>query len=432
MVAMKEVLKRIVGTILAFEARILLARKKPKIIGVTGNVGKTSTKDAIYSVVRTKVQARKSEKSYNSDIGVPLTILGLVNAWGSPVGWFVNVIEGLFIALFSREYPEWLVLEMGVDRPGDMKSLATIARPDIVVLTRFPDVPVHVEYFKTSEAVIAEKMELVRALKPKGIIIFNNDDDNIRNALKDDAHQRIGFGRQTKSPYMSSREQVLYENSLPVGYEFIITHGAESAHIKINDSLGPHYAYSATAAAAVGGTLGISLTESTQALIEHITPPGRMRLIKGIHGTTIIDDTYNSSPLAVEQAIETLSGIHGAKRKIAVLGDMLELGRFSVKEHEKAGRLVATKVEALMTVGVRARSIAESARDGGLKNTRIIEHADSDAAAKDLAALIKPGDVILIKGSQGVRMEKIVKAIMENPSEAPNLLVRQDPVWQTK
>lgn len=432
MVAMKEVLKRIVGTILAFEARILLARKKPKIIGVTGNVGKTSTKDAIYSVVRSRVQARKSEKSFNSDIGVPLTILGLTNAWGSPVGWFINIVEGLFIALFSREYPEWLVLEMGVDRPGDMKSLASIARPDIVVLTRFPDVPVHVEYFKTSEAVIAEKMELVRALKQEGIIIFNNDDENIRNALNNDAHQKIGFGRLTKSPYMTLGENVVYENSLPVGYEFTITHGAERANIKITDSLGLHYAYSATAAVAVGGILGISLSDGAKALAGHATPPGRMRLIKGVHGTTIIDDTYNSSPLAVEQAIETLSSIHGAKRKIAVLGDMLELGRFSVKEHEKVGRLVATKVDALMTVGVRARSIAESARDGGLKDTRIIEHGDASAAAKDLVALIKPGDVILIKGSQGVRMEKIVKAVMENPSDAQNLLVRQDQMWQTK
>lgn len=409
-----------------------MSRKRPRIIAVTGNVGKTSTKDAIYTVIRSHVRARKSEKSFNSDIGVPLTILGLQNAWGSVFGWLYNIFEGLMIALFSREYPEWLVLEMGVDRPGDMKRLAALARPDIVVLTRFPDVPVHVEYFSSPEAVIEEKMELVRALGPEGIVVFNNDDENIRKALKEMDMQMIGYARKNPSPYQAMADRVVYAEGTPTGSAFMLSHGQESAPVEIMGSLGTHTAYSAAAAAAVGGLLGIPLSEAAAALHEHDTPPGRMRLIKGTKETIIIDDTYNASPLAMEQAIEALGSLTGAKRRIAVLGDMLELGRFSVKEHEKVGQFLALKVDALLTVGIRARSIALSAHEAGLKETRILEAQNADAAAETLLSLIKPGDAILVKGSQSMRMERIVSALMAEPDRAPDLLVRQDSIWKSK
>jgi UDP-N-acetylmuramoyl-tripeptide--D-alanyl-D-alanine ligase len=426
----KEMLKRAIERILFYEAKILLSRKKPKVIGITGNVGKTSTKDAIYTVIRGKVQARKSEKSFNSDIGVPLTILGLPNAWSSPVGWIINIVEGLMIALFAREYPEWLVLEMGVDRPGDMKRLATLVQPDIVVLTRFPDVPVHVEYFRTPEAVMDEKMELVLALKEGGTVIFNNDDPNIRERVLRHEVTAIGFGRTTPSPYMASEGTIIYEGTVPVGYEYSIEHAGKRVPIRIMGSLGTHNAYTACAAFAVAGALDISLEEAAKAYVEHTTPPGRMRIIPGMNGVTLIDDTYNAAPLAVMEGIEALSRVSLGKRRIAVIGDMLELGRFSVKEHEKIGRMLVTKVDALMTVGVRAKSIAESARDGGMKDSRIIEVGDAEHAAEGLAALVKPGDVVYVKGSQRMRMEKIVKALMAEPARASELLVRQDVMWQ--
>ena len=429
---MKEVFKHLVTVVLTFEARLLLARKKPKIIAVTGNVGKTSTKDAIYTVIRGHVRARKSEKSYNSDIGVPLTILGLPNAWSNPFGWIRNLIEGLFIALFTRQYPDWLVLEMGVDRPGDMKRLVNLAHPDIAVLTSFPDVPVHVEYFGSKEAVIEEKMTLPRALGENGVVIFNADDENIRTALKDFSHQLIGFGAVQPAPYMTTAAKVLYDQDLPSGYEFTLSHGSESGVVSITGSLGLHFEYAAAAAAAVGGALGISLSDAIAALEKHAMPPGRMRLIRGVEGSMLLDDTYNASPLAVQQALETLSSVTGAKRKIAILGDMLELGRLSVAEHQKIGQLVATNVDALMTVGIRARGIASSAREAGMKESRVIEYTDAEAAGADLPHLLKPGDVVLIKGSQGMRMERIVYAVMAEPERAGELLVRQDILWGKK
>jgi UDP-N-acetylmuramyl pentapeptide synthase len=155
-----------------------------------------------------------------------------------------------------------------------------------------------------------------------------------------------------------------------------------------------------------------------------------MRLIPGKKGTMLIDDTYNAAPLAVMEGIDALAKISLAKRRIAVLGDMLELGRFSVKEHEKIGRMLITKVDALMAVGVRAKSIADAARDGGMKDSRIIEVGDAEAAAEALLGLIKEGDAVYIKGSQRMRMEKVVKALMAEPERAGELLVRQDTVWQ--
>ena len=162
---MKNLFKSIVVNILVFESKILLRRHHPTIIAITGSVGKTSMKDAIYSILKRHYSTRKSEKSFNSDIGVPLTVLGLPNAWNNPFLWLKNIIDGFFVAFFSKDYPEYLILETGIDRPGDMSKLTSWMKPDFVVLTRLPDIPVHVEYFSDPQAVIDEKNEAGRSLK---------------------------------------------------------------------------------------------------------------------------------------------------------------------------------------------------------------------------------------------------------------------------
>ena len=141
---MKEIFKKFVVAALTFEAQVLLKRTRPKIVAITGSVGKTSTKDAVYAVLKEHVHARKSEKSFNSDIGVALTVLGLSNGWNNPFLWVKNIFDGALHALFQSNYPKVLILEMGVDRKGDMKRLTQWIKPDVVVVTRLPDVPVHV------------------------------------------------------------------------------------------------------------------------------------------------------------------------------------------------------------------------------------------------------------------------------------------------
>lgn len=426
---MKQIFKHIVVAILTFEAKILLKRHKPMVIAVTGSVGKTSMKDAIYSILKKQYAARKSEKSFNSDIGVPLAVLGLPNAWNNPFLWTKNIIDGFLIAFFSREYPTHLVLETGVDRPGDMKKLTSWLKPNMVVLTRFPDVPAHVEFFSTPEAVVAEKMVLVEALHPEGVVIYNNDDTIIQTQMAGVRQSTIGYGRELMTQYKASSDQVIYHDDVPVGMSFMLDHIGQSAQVRVMGSIGLPLVYVYGGAIAVAVECGVPLQDAVDALSAHVPPAGRMRILKGIKGSIIIDDTYNASPVAVEQALQTLKEMKHAKRKIAVLGDMLELGRYSATAHEKVGELAASSVDALFTLGVRSRKIAETAQEHGLHDSVIFQHEDVAKAGKELQLYLEPGDVVLVKASQGVRAERVVEEVMAEPEYAEDLLVRQDTAW---
>src|SRR3989344_2174761 len=173
---MREVFKKVVVTLLRWEARAVLRKYHPKIVAVTGSVGKTSTKDAIFAVMAQSMHVRKSEKSFNSEVGLPLTILGLENAWGNPLRWLANLLYGLFVIVFHTKYPEWLVLEVGADRPGDISSLRGWLTTDVVVITRLPEVPVHVEFFESPQQVVEEKASLIDTLKPGGALLLYADD----------------------------------------------------------------------------------------------------------------------------------------------------------------------------------------------------------------------------------------------------------------
>src|SRR3989338_1007594 len=158
---MKNIFKKTVVWIITLQARAVLRKYKPKIVAVTGSVGKTSTKDSIYSVLSKGARVRKSEKSFNSEIGLPLTILGAPNAWNNPFRWLQNIIDGVFMLVFNAQYPEWLVLEVGADRPGDIRSLAKWLPVDVAVITLLPEMPVHVEFFDSPDAVIEEKAAIM-------------------------------------------------------------------------------------------------------------------------------------------------------------------------------------------------------------------------------------------------------------------------------
>jgi UDP-N-acetylmuramoyl-tripeptide--D-alanyl-D-alanine ligase len=429
---MKNVLKKIVVAVLTFEAKVLLKRTKPTIIAITGSVGKTSTKDAIFSILKNHKKARKSQKSFNSEIGVPLSILGLPNAWDNPFSWFKNFFDGFIIAFFSQNYPEVLVLECGVDRPGDMANLTAWMKPDIVVMTRLPDVPAHVEYFVTPEAVVAEKMELLKALKPDGVFIYNHDDMKLQQAATEVRQQAIGFARYLPTHYMASADAIVYHNDEPVGSTFTLSHLSESVQIKVAGSIGLQNSYVVAAACAVAAQFDIGLDEVAGSIEMHASPAGRMRMIPGIKGSLIIDDTYNSSPVALEAALTSLSEIRGAKRKIAIIGDMLELGQFSSRAHEKIGELVPKCADVLFTIGVRARKVAETAVEFGLHEKFVFQYDDSEKAGRELQNFIQPGDVIMVKASQGIRAEKVVEEVMAHPELASQLLVRQDASWKTR
>jgi UDP-N-acetylmuramoyl-tripeptide--D-alanyl-D-alanine ligase len=429
---MKNLFKKSIVAILTFEAKILLKRHKPRIVAITGSVGKTSTKDAIYVVLKNHLHTRKSEKSFNSDIGVALTVLGLHNGMNNPFLWIKNIVDGALHAIFTRHYPEVLVLEMGVDRKGDMKRLTQWIKPDVVVLTRLPDVPAHVEYFTSPQEVVDEKMTLVYALTDDGAFVYNNDDEKIQQYLPEVRQNAFGFSRYSLSHFTASADTVIYDGASPIGMEFTLTHVKDRVKTKVLGSLGVQHTYIYGAAVAMGSLFGISLEDAAHALTTHTPPPGRMRVLQGIKNTVVIDDTYNSSPVAAEHAIQSLHELKTTGRKIAVLGDMLELGQFSVREHEKVGEFLSKKVDMLFTIGVRARKIAEGALELGLSEKVIFQYDDIEKLIEELRPQLQANDIVLVKASQGIRAEKVVRAIMREPEKAEELLVRQDDIWEQK
>ncbi|HVV15418.1 MAG TPA: UDP-N-acetylmuramoyl-tripeptide--D-alanyl-D-alanine ligase [Candidatus Paceibacterota bacterium] len=429
---MQAFFKKSVARLLKLEARLVLRKYKPRIVAVTGSVGKTSTKDAIYAVVSKGVYARKSQKSFNSEIGLPLTVLGQPNAWRNPFRWIENLFDGLMLYVLPRRYPEWLVLEAGADRPGDISSLSSWLPVDIAVITRLPEVPVHVEYFDSPEAVKEEKASLIRALKEGGSLVLYADDKEVAGLRERAATARVTtFGFHEDADVRAHDARVsLDEHGRPAGMVSQITMAGKTAELVVKGALGAHALLPALAAAGVGLAMGKGEGEILESLKGYEPPHGRMHLIPGLKGTLIIDDTYNSSPAAVEAALAALALVPG--RKIAVLGDMLELGRHSVDEHRKAGAWAAKVADALITVGFRARDIAEGALDSGMRDSQILQFEDAGPAGKELELMLQAGDIILIKGSQSMRMERMVEEIMLNPEQAPHLLVRQDAEWKKR
>ncbi len=430
---MKDIFKKIISKTMELEARMVLRKYKPKIVAVTGSVGKTSTKDAIYTAMSGSFFVRKSEKSFNSDIGIPLTILGCQNAWSNPLMWIKNILVGLSSIIFKEKYPEWLVLEVGADRPGDIRKITKWLKPDIVVITKFAKVPVHIEFFESRDDLINEKWYLVRALKTGGTLVINADDEDSVEMSKDFSGQIIKYGFDNPANVKAENLDYLYEdgesNKKVMGISFRINYEGNSLPMFVRGSVGIPNIYSILASVAVGFVNKINPVKINEMFAEHDTPKGRMKLIKGIKGSTIIDDTYNSSPLAVASALQTLNDIKTKGRKIAVLGDMMELGKLSSEEHYNAGKIAGEFCDLILTVGMRSKKLAEGALDANLDEGKIFQYDDSVTAGKEFQNEIKEGDLILVKGSQSMRMEKFVLEIMAEPEKAEELLVRQEEEW---
>ena len=327
---MKSLFKNWLIAILKCEARLALIRYRPRIVAITGSVGKTSTKDAIAYALAPFFSVRKSEKSFNSDFGVPLTILGLKNAVNNPFLWFTNLVVGAVRAVWPEKGLDWLVLEVGAGGPGGIKKFAKMLAPDIVVVTCFPAVPVHVEYFSSPEAVIAEKTELVRAVREGGVLVLNADDEKVhslKNAFPN--LQAVLFSANTVADVRGADYEVMYETGLPVGISFRVLAGEQSLAVKVRGVLGRHLMQPVLAAFAVARSLGLDLWRAADTFQRFATSPGRMRLISGVNNSLIIDDSYNASPIAVKEALTALGSLAVRGRKVAVLGVMAELRAFT-------------------------------------------------------------------------------------------------------
>jgi UDP-N-acetylmuramoyl-tripeptide--D-alanyl-D-alanine ligase len=431
---MKTIFKKTVVSLLTLEAKAVLRKYKPKIVAVTGTVGKTSAKDAIYTALSRTLNVRKTKKNQNSEFGLPLTILGEENPveTRSPLAWLKVLAHGLDLILMPHHYPEWLVLEVGADHPGDIQMAMAWVHPDVSVVTKLARVPVHVEFFPSVKEVIWEKSFLIRALSEKGTAVLNADDEDVRAFKELTGAPAIFFGSAPDADVSAENYEVaLDDRGMPTGIRFEVLHRptGERFQVLLRGTLGSHLMYPILAALAVTEAVGENVASAAKAFRTHEPSPGRMRLIEGVGGSLIIDDTYNSSPVALEEALKTLGDLSD-HRRIAVLGDMLELGKYSIDEHKKAGILACENADVLITIGQRMIYAAESARETGMQDVR--ECADSHEAAEYLTSIVRKGDIVLVKGSQGVRAERVVLALMEHPEDAEKLLVRQDAEWRVR
>jgi UDP-N-acetylmuramoyl-tripeptide--D-alanyl-D-alanine ligase len=430
---MKTNFKKIIAYILKTEARLIVWKYKPKIIAITGSVGKTSTKDAVYAVFSKVAYVRKSEKSFNSEIGLPLTILGCPNGWRNPLVWFLNIWKGLWLFIWPNKYPAWLVLEVGIGKPGDMYDVASWLKTDAVIMTAIGETPVHIEFFNSRKHLVEEKSQLIKTLKKDGLLILNADDDTVLNMKTETKNRTVTYGFKEGANILGSGDSISYSFSgLPEGIIFRIDVDGKSFPVVIDGVFGRNHVYASLASLALASGLNFNMLEAAHALKNYDVPPGRMRLLNGINEALIIDDTYNSSPFACEFALKTLGEVKNTGRKIAVLGDMLELGKHTGEAHKNIGKITKENCDILIVVGPRSQSIKEGAIEAGMNTENIFEFLSSYEAGDFMKTFTQKGDLILVKGSQGMRMERVVSAILLDQKNKEKLLVRQDAEWLKK
>ena len=416
-------MQKLLKLILKFLARRVIERYQPTVIGITGSVGKTTAKDAIYSVLSRKFWVRKNEENYNNEIGVPMTILGIEPEKFKSITYKLSAITSSLWLSFGwpkSSYPRTLVLELAADKPGDIQYLADIVKPQVGVVTAVGEVPVHVEFYASSQDVAKEKSQLIKSLPMhNGLAVLNYDDQTVLDMKEKTKTDVITFGfSNLASIWASDISYFISEDSKNIGgLSFKINHGSTFIQAKVNNLIAIHQLYGILAATAVGLHFGINLIDISGAVENIELPHRRMNLLHGIKGSVIIDDTYNASPLSMHAALDTLRDFARARtelgykgRRVAVLGDMKELGKYEVAAHRTIGNLAAERCDLLITVGAAGKLIADSAANQMAKEN-LMSFDTSEEAKLKVQELIQEGDVVLVKGSRAMEMEKIVEEI---------------------
>lgn len=418
-------------------AKKILHRYAPTIIGVTGSVGKTTTKEMIVAVLSARMRVRGTIKSYNNELGLPLSIIGASTPGRSLLGWIRTIARAYRIS-WSHDptFPQVLVLEMGADHPGDISHLMAIAPPTIGVLTAVA--PAHLAFYASVEAIADEKSTLIKALPRHGVAVLNTDDDRVwaSRTLTDAPAIGVGFGENAavRAVHVEDFLNTNAESSMLGGIRGTLVADGKQQPFIIPHVLGKPQVRALLSAAAIGLYYGMSLEDIIESVKKYIPPPGRMRLLPGIKKTIIIDDSYNASPVSMKSALETLTRVVEDEHVVryAVLGDMRELGNSSPAYHAEIGQLVPRAADVLITVGVETLALGTAAVAAGLPKDAWIQAKDATEAGKILQDRIQSGDVILFKGSQNtIRLERAIKEIMAEPLRAKELLVRQSAEWDS-
>jgi UDP-N-acetylmuramoyl-tripeptide--D-alanyl-D-alanine ligase len=346
-------------------------------VGITGSVGKSSTKELTWAVLRQRFKTLKSPGNLNNEIGLPLTLLDL------------------------DESHERVVLEMGMYDVGEIHALCAIALPHVGVMTNIG--PTHLERLKTVERIAQAKSELVQALPADGVAILNHDDPFVRPMAHQTQARVFTYGLTPEAELWADA----IESEGLEGIRFVLHYQNEAIHAKV-PLLGRHSVHTSLRAAAVGLVENMTWHEIMSGL-QDSSIQLRLVSVPGINGATLLDDTYNASPVSTIAALNLLDDLSG--RKIAVLGDMAELGDYEEEGHRKVGCRAASTVDLLVAVGRRASLMAKEARACGLPSDAVVEVETNSQAITHLRQIVLNGDIVLVKGSRAMAMEEIVAAL---------------------
>jgi len=368
-----DALQRLAGTV--------TSTLRPRVVGITGSVGKTTTKEFTAQILSSTYSVLKSEGNFNNHLGLPLSLLRL------------------------EDHHEVAVLEYGMSAPGEITALTRFAPPDIALITNVR--PVHLKFFPDIRGIARAKQELLDGIAALGTAVLNRDDPLVREMASTWSGDVLFFGL-SEACTIRARDIRLRGWD---GMSFELVYGEESRPAAL-PFFNRGQLYNFLGAAAVARVLDVPLEKVVEAA-SRLSPfenRGRSHaLARGIH---VIDDSYNSSPSALEEALTALAGLPGGRR-LAVLGDMLELGSDGAKYHREAGeKAAALGIDLLVLVGPLSRNTADAATGAGMDSERVLVCEDSPAAAQALAALLEAGDVILVKGSRGMRMEVVVDRLV--------------------
>ncbi|MFH0828959.1 MAG: UDP-N-acetylmuramoyl-tripeptide--D-alanyl-D-alanine ligase [Candidatus Kerfeldbacteria bacterium] len=425
-------MKRIAQALLTFFARRVVRRYHPHVVGITGSYGKTSAKEAIAVVLSHIYDIQSSAGSFNNEFGVPFTVLGAPTAKGVP-GWrrvAVSLWHGAQYLVSHKPYPPVLVLEMGADKPGDIEAILGIVPLSVGVITSVG--PTHLHHFGSVENVLAEKSLIATRVAHDGWIVLNGDDPRVRSLADVSPASVISFGFSGGVAVRCIDAAVVKGDSGEHGLMIKVLFNRETVSVFIPGVVGIHSAYAALAGIAVGIAFHMDFPDIVAALSRYTPPPGRMRVLSGVKNTTLIDDSYNSSPDACTAALETLRSFPAEGKRYALLGEMADLGASTEPAHREIGRKVVENcIDVFVGVGEAMKHAASEARKAGMDEDHIFSFDDPVSAAKLVHDRFTPGDTALIKGSQIARMEKAVKELMADPERAEELLVRQDTTWLT-
>ncbi len=410
----------------------ILSRHDPVVIAITGSVGKTTVKDAVGHGLSSVAYVRTTEKNYNTDFGVPLTIIGAKNPWGKVSGWFDVILQGVRV-LFTDNYPKILVLEVGTRFPGDIKRIARWLRPHISIITHIPEVPVHIEFFGSRQAIVDEKSALAKYTRKDGTIILNRDSQYVYEIAKNSLHAVKSVGFSSQADFFAYDLERIITAEGRYGMKFKINAKGKVINAFVPGLIAKHQIYGTLFAVCAADTLGFDIEQVVLGMATVPFTPGRLNPLLGINDTLILDDSYNASPAAMEAALETLMSIEVPGRHIAVLGDMLDLGKMTKEVHENMGLfLKSQKLDYLVLIGPRMRYAYDLLLNNKYAKTKIYHFDNPTDSLPTMLSLIKKEDVILIKGSQGMRMEKLIAELILDRENISNLLVRQEEKWKNK